>query len=93
MSGSETLTLFSDSSFEFIWRLLLELPELLLDNMGGLLFVAPLPANKLFSNDGLLAHIKAWNEDTVNTPNLLRVFFVALETWVKRLYKKQNKTN
>lgn len=29
------------------------------DNRGGLLFVAPLPASKLFNNDGDRAHIKA----------------------------------
>lgn len=50
------------------------------DNRGGLLFVAPRPANKLFNNDGERAHIKAWNDDTVKTPNLFKVFLVGRET-------------
>ncbi|CAH1980028.1 unnamed protein product [Acanthoscelides obtectus] len=43
-----------------------------LDNIGGLLFVAPRPASRLLSKEGLLAQMKAWKEDTVNTPNLFR---------------------
>lgn len=55
-------------------------PLLDLDNIGGLRLVAPLPASKLLSKDGLRAQMKAWKEETVKTPNLLRVFFVALDT-------------
>lgn len=29
------------------------------DNIGGLLFVAPLPARRLFNSEGLLAQMKA----------------------------------
>lgn len=55
-------------------------PLLERDNMGGLRFVAPRPANKLLSNDGERAQMNAWKDDTVNTPNLLRVFFVGRDT-------------
>lgn len=58
-----------------------------LDNIGGLRFVAPRPASKLFNKEGLLAQMKAWNEDTVNTPSLFRVFFVALDTCVSKDWK------
>lgn len=45
--------------------------------------VAPRPANKLFKRDGDLAQMNAWNDDTVNTPNLFNVFFVGLDTCVR----------
>lgn len=66
------------------WRDLLLEPLFDLDSIGGLLFVAPLPASRLFSNDGLLAHINAWNDDTVKTPSLFKVFLVVLDTCVSR---------
>ncbi|CRL06595.1 CLUMA_CG019711, isoform A [Clunio marinus] len=50
------------------------------DNSGGRRFVAPRPANKLFNNDGERAQIKAWNDETVKTPNLFKVFFVGRDT-------------
>ena len=45
--------------------------------------VAPLPANKLFNSDGLLAQMNAWNDDTVKTPNLFKIPFVMGVTWVR----------
>lgn len=51
------------------------------DSSGGRRLVAPRPANRLFSNDGDRAQINAWNEDTVNTPNLFNVFLVGRDTW------------
>lgn len=68
-------------------------PLLDLDSIGGLLFVAPRPANKLFSKDGLRAHIKAWNDETVKTPSLFKVFFVALDTCVSRDCNKINQAH
>lgn len=50
------------------------------DSSGGRRFVAPRPASKLFNNDGERAQINAWNDDTVNTPNLFNVFLVGLDT-------------
>lgn len=50
------------------------------DKSGGRRFVAPRPANRLFNKDGERAQINAWNDDTVNTPSLLRVFLVGRET-------------
>lgn len=44
--------------------------------------MAPLPANKLFNNDGDLAQINAWNDDTVKTPNLFNMFLVGRDTCV-----------
>lgn len=55
-------------------------PLLERDNRGGRRFVAPRPASKLFSNEGERAHMKAWNDDTVKTPNLFKVFLVGRET-------------
>lgn len=55
-----------------------------LDNSGGRRLVAPLPANKLLSNDGERAQINAWNDETVKTPNLFSVFLVGRETCVSR---------
>lgn len=52
------------------------------DKSGGRRFVAPRPASKLFNNDGDLAHINAWNDETVKTPNLFRIFFVGRDTCV-----------
>ena len=46
--------------------------------------MAPRPASKLLSREGLLAQMKAWNEETVNTPSLFKVFFVALDTCVSK---------
>lgn len=84
-SGTETFTVFSGSSLELICNERLLEPLLERDNIGGLLLVAPLPANKLLSNEGERAQINAWNEETVNTPNLFNVPFVALETCVNKL--------
>lgn len=64
-----------------------------LDNIGGLRFVAPRPASKLFNNDGLLAQINAWNDETVKTPSLFRVFLVALETCVNNDCKEITMNN
>lgn len=50
------------------------------DNSGGRRFVAPRPANRLFNRDGERAQMNAWNDETVNTPSLLRVFLVGRET-------------
>lgn len=44
--------------------------------------MAPRPARRLFSKEGLLAQMKAWKDETVNTPSLFNVFFVVLETCV-----------
>lgn len=54
------------------------------DSSGGRRFVAPRPASKLFNSDGERAQINAWNDDTVNTPNLFNVFLVGLDTWVSK---------
>ena len=53
----------------------------------GLRFVAPLPASRFVSNEGDRAQMKAWNEDTVNTPSLFRVLFVPFDTCVSKLWK------
>lgn len=50
--------------------------------------VAPRPARRLLSSDGDRAQMKAWKEDTVNTPSLLRVVLVPRDTCVSRLCKK-----
>lgn len=50
------------------------------DKSGGRRLVAPRPANKLFSRDGERAQMNAWNDETVNTPNLFKVFLVGRET-------------
>lgn len=55
-------------------------PLLERDKSGGRRFVAPRPASKLFNKEGERAQMKAWNEDTVKTPNLFRVFLVGRET-------------
>ena len=60
--------------------------ELLLDKWGALRFVAPLPARRLFNKDGLLAQMKAWNEETVNTPNRFKIPFVMGVTCVSTPY-------
>lgn len=54
------------------------------DSNGGRRFVAPRPASRLFNNDGERAQINAWNDDTVNTPNLFNVFLVGLDTCVSK---------
>lgn len=63
------------------------------DSNGGRRLVAPRPANKLLSKDGDRAHINAWNDDTVNTPSLLSVFFVGRETCVSSDCKKNEYNN
>lgn len=88
-SGTKTFTVFS-SSLDEIWRDLLLDPLLDLDNNGGLLLVAPRPANRLFNKEGLRAHMKAWNDDTVKTPNLFNVCFVARDTCVNKLWGENN---
>jgi len=50
------------------------------DKSGARRLVAPLPASKLLKREGLLAQTYAWNDDTVNTPKRLSVFFVVLDT-------------
>lgn len=59
-----------------------------LESIGGRLLVAPRPARRLLSKEGLLAHMKAWKEDTVNTPSLFSVFLVVLDTCVSRDWKE-----
>jgi len=44
--------------------------------------VAPRPASRLLSSEGERAQMKAWKEETVNTPSLFSVFFVGRETCV-----------
>lgn len=87
MSGTETFTDLSGSSLD-ICKDLLDDPEFDLDNIGGRRFVAPRPANKLFNNEGDLAQMNAWKDDTVKTPSLFRVDFVVLDTWVSKLWKR-----
>lgn len=91
LSGTETLTVLSSSRDDICMDRLLE-PLFDRESSGGLLFVAPRPASKLFNKEGLRAQIKAWKEDTVKTPSLFRVCFVARETWVSRLWKKRWKS-
>lgn len=55
--------------------------------------VAPRPDNKLLSSDGDLAQIKAWNEETVKTPNLLSVFLVGRDTWVSSVCNGEKKVD
>lgn len=55
--------------------------------------MAPRPANRLFSSDGDRAQINAWNDETVNTPNLFNVFFVGRDTWVSNDYIKKKIIN
>lgn len=62
------------------------------DNSGGRRLVAPRPANKLFSSDGDLAQINAWNDDTVKTPNLFNMFLVGRDTCVNKLCKIDRNT-
>jgi len=50
------------------------------DSIGGRRLVAPRPASRLLSSEGERAQMKAWNEETVNTPSLFRVFFVGRDT-------------
>lgn len=64
-------------------------PLLDLESIGGRRLVAPRPASKLFSSDGLRAQMNAWNDETVKTPNLFSVFFVALETCVNSDWNKE----
>lgn len=94
LSGKDTLTVFSGSSRDVDDCNDL-LPELLFerDKTGAFLFVAPRPAKRLLSNDGERAHINACNEDTVNTPNLFNVIFVALDTRVKRIWNVAHYNN
>jgi len=40
------------------------------DSIGGRRLVAPRPASRLLSSEGERAQMKAWNEETVNTPSL-----------------------
>jgi hypothetical protein len=91
LSGRDTLTVFSLSSLDVICSERRLEPEFERESIGGLRLVAPRPASRLFSSEGLRAQMKAWNEDTVNTPNLFNVFFVARDTWVKRLWKQFNR--
>jgi hypothetical protein len=78
------LTFFS-SSLQEVWRDRLLEPLLERESNGGRRLVAPRPASKLLRSDGLRAQMNAWNEETVKTPNLFRVCFVARETWVSKL--------
>lgn len=57
-------------------------PLLERDSIGGRRLVAPRPANRLLSSDGDRAQMKAWNDETVKTPNLFKVFFVGRDTCV-----------
>ena len=57
------------------------------ERSGALRFVAPLPASRLLRSEGLLAQTYAWNDETVNTPSRLSVFFVVRETWDNKLCK------
>lgn len=59
-----------------------ELSELERDSMGATTRrrVAPRPASRLLSSDGLLAQMYAWNDDTVNTPSRLSMCFVLRDT-------------
>jgi len=75
------------------WRDLLLEPLLLLDSIGALRLVAPRPASRLFSSEGLRAQMNAWNEDTVNTPKRLSVFLVARDTCVSKLCKTRQNLN
>lgn len=52
------------------------------ESSGGRRLVAPRPASKLFSSDGERAQMNAWSDETVNTPNLFKVFLVGLDKWV-----------
>lgn len=79
-----TLTFFSSSLDDICSERLLE-PLLDRESSSGLRLVAPRPASRLFSSDGLRAQMNAWNDDTVNTPSLFRVCFVARETWASKL--------
>jgi len=88
LSGRVTLTVFSLSSLDVIWSERRLEPEFERYSIGGRRLVAPRPASRLFSSDGLRAQMKAWNEETVNTPNLFNVFFVARDTWVRRLWNR-----
>lgn len=63
-------------------------PELDRDKLGARRLVAPRPASRLLSRDGDLAHMNAWNEDTVNTPSLFSVLLVPRDTCVRRDYDK-----
>lgn len=63
-------------------------PEFDLDRFGARRLVAPRPASRLFNSDGERAQIKAWNDDTVKTPNLFNVLLVPRETCVRRDYDK-----
>lgn len=92
LSGTMTLTLFS-SSLDETWSDRLLDPLFDRDKSGGLRFVAPRPASKLFNNEGLRAQMNAWNDDTVKTPNLFNVCLVVRETWVKRLCKEKEEVN
>lgn len=90
LSGTVTLILFSSSLADICKDRRLE-PLLERDSNNGRRFVAPRPANKLFNNDGLRAQMNAWNDETVNTPNLFKVCFVTRETCVSKLWANQDK--
>ena len=76
LCGSPSIFCGSCSRFKEVVNDLLEDAELLLDKCGARLFVAPLPARRLFSSDGLLAHMNAWNDETVKTPKRFKIPFV-----------------
>lgn len=86
-SGTETLTVFSDSSLEVIWSERRLEPLLERESIGGRRLVAPRPASRLLSNDGDRAHMNAWKDETVNTPSLFNVPLVARDTCVSKLCK------
>jgi hypothetical protein len=91
-SGSKTLAALLESSLEPVppsWRDLRLEPLLLRESMGALRLVAPRPASRLFSSEGLRAQMNAWNDDTVKTPSRFSVFFVARETCVSKLCGRQ----
>lgn len=86
-SGTETLTVFSDSSREVIWSERRLEPLLERESIGGRRLVAPRPASRLLSNEGDRAQMNAWKDETVNTPSLFNVPFVARDTCVSKLCK------
>lgn len=94
-SSASSLVKSYENVIDVIWPTCIERrlePLLERDNRGGRRLVAPRPANKLFNNDGDLAHINAWNDDTVKTPNLFNMFFVGRDTCVSSDWneKKEN---
>lgn len=89
LSGREIFAVRSFSRSEDACRERLEDALFERDKSGARRFVAPLPANKLLRREGLRAHTYAWNDDTVNTPRRLSVFFVVLDTWDNKLYTQK----